>query len=115
MLARQFTLKKDKEFKRVEQEGQLLQSDSFGLAFYNRQDQENSHFGFIVSLKMSKEAVQRNRIKRALSEAVRYLLKDMQPGYDIVFLTKPESLRRSTDQLMKETKAALERAGLVRC
>lgn len=112
MLARQFNLSDRKNFERVEKEGQILQSESFGLGVFDRQDKESSHFGFVVSTKISKEAVQRNRIKRALSEAVRFEMGYVKPGYDVVFLAKGICVKKSTDELMREVKEALKKAGL---
>lgn len=114
MLARQFTLRETKNFERVETQGKMFQSESFGLGFFNREDSDPSRFGFIVSTKISKEAVQRNRIKRALSEAVRYEMAYLKPGYDAVFLAKGVSTKKSTDALMHEVKEALGKAGLTK-
>ncbi|OGM56209.1 ribonuclease P protein component [Candidatus Woesebacteria bacterium RIFCSPHIGHO2_12_FULL_46_16] len=114
MLARQFTLRETKNFERVEAQGKMFQSESFGLGFFNREDSEPSRFGFIVSTKISKEAVQRNRIKRALSEAVRYEMAYLKPGHDAVFLAKGVSTKKSTDALMHEVKEALGKAGLTK-
>ena len=114
MLARKFTLRDRRNFERVEKEGEMYQSESFGLGFFKRGDEESSRFGFVISSKISKESVSRNRIKRALSEAVRFELVYVKAGYDVVFLAKGISTKKSTDQLMKETQGALEKAGLTK-
>ena len=114
MLARRFTLKGVINFKKVQKEGRIVQSGSFGLAYLNRGDSEASLYGFIVSTKICKEAVNRHRIARALSEAVRYLLTEIKPGYNIVFLAKAISPKKSTDILMHEVKPALEKAKLLK-
>ncbi len=112
MLARKYTLSDKKTFERIEKEGKVFQSESFGLGIYKREDGGPSRFGFVVSTKISKEAVQRNRIKRALSEAVRFEMSYIKPGYDVVFLAKGISARKPTDELMGEVRMALEKAGL---
>ena len=58
--------------------------------------------------------MQRNRIKRALSEAVRYEMAYLKPGHDAVFLAKGVSTKKSTDALMHEVKEALGKAGLTK-
>ena len=113
MLARTYSLKGQENFEKVEKEGKLVRFDSFGLAYLKRNDSDVPRFGFIVSLKVSKDAVQRNRIKRALSEAVRLMVNDTKKGYDVVFLARPESARRGTDVLMRETQAAFIKAELL--
>jgi len=99
-------------FKEVLDKGKMVQSDSFGIAIVKREDEEVPKFGFIVSTKVSKEAVQRNRIKRALSEAVRFMTSDIKSGYDVVFLAKQRAARSSTDVLMNEVREAIKTAGL---
>lgn len=112
MLSRQFTLKGESEFEKVRNEGRLFQFDSFGLSVLERGDDKNPRFAFIVSSKVSKEAVQRNRIKRALSEAVRFEMTRLKKGFDAIFLAKQISMTKSTDELMREVREALEAAGL---
>ena len=92
----------------------MVQSESFGIAYLKRDDDESSKFGFIVSTKIAKESVTRHRIMRALSEEVRYLFTNIIPGYDVVFLAKPISLKKSTDALMHEVPPALEKAKLLK-
>ena len=114
MLARRLTLKKGTDFKRIQKEGKTIQSESFGLAFLNRGDSEASLYGFVISTKIAKESVARHRVARALSEAVRYLLTEIKPGYNVVFLAKPICLRKSTDELMREVRPILEKAKLLK-
>jgi ribonuclease P protein component len=112
MLATKYNLKGDANFRRVEKEGKVFQSDTFGLAFYEREDKEDPRFGFIVSNKISNESTLRNRVKRALKAAVRYELTLLKNGVDVVFLAKQNILRKTTEDIMNEVRAALARAKL---
>jgi ribonuclease P protein component len=114
MLARFYTLKGEVSFKRVQKEGRLRSFDSFGLSVYERGDAEHSNFGFVVSTKISKESASRHRIARALSEAIRLMLMEIRPGYDVVFLAKPVCLKKSTEELMREVHPAMEKAKLLK-
>ena len=114
MLSRQFTLKGKEAFEKVRNEGRLFQFDSFGLSVLERGDAEHPRFAFIVSSKVSKEAVQRNRIKRALSEAVRFEMTRLKKGFDAIFLAKQIGTKKPTDGLMREVRDALEGAGLTK-
>lgn len=107
MLASIFTLKGDKNYERVRNEGKLFQSKNFGVSIYFRNDDTNSRFGFVVSTKISKNATQRNRIKRALNESVRHNLYILKNGYDVVYLAKPSIESVSTDEIMAENKEFL--------
>ncbi len=56
--------------------------------------------GFVVSKRVSKHAVERNRIKRLLSEAIRPVLPGISGGWDIVISAR--NLASSTDVYMFE-------------
>jgi ribonuclease P protein component len=114
MLAKKFKLTGSKDYARVQESGKVFQSDSFGIAYLGRGDSNPSRFGFIVSTKIAKEAVDRNRCKRAMSEAVRIDSINLLPGYDVVFLAKTNISRVSTSDIMKEVRLSLTKAGLMK-
>jgi ribonuclease P protein component len=47
-----------------------------------------SRFSFIVSKKTAKHAVDRNRMKRIISESIRLRLLEIKPGFDCVIVAK---------------------------
>ena len=89
-------------FARVEIDGKLYQSKLFGIAIYDRHDNSNSKFGFIISTKISKKAVTRNKIKRLISEAIRTHLDNIRDGLDVVFLLKPLVTKVSDEEIKNE-------------
>lgn len=107
MLHSRNRLKKKINFARIEIDGSMYQSKSFGMGMYNRNDDEPSHFGFIISTKISKKAVVRNRIKRIMSEVIRENLDKLKNGYDILFLIKHQAAKMSKEELEKETYATI--------
>lgn len=113
MLARKYSLKGKKEFLKVEKEGRLYQYESFGLAVLDSGKDVPPKFAFVVSTKVSKEAVHRNRVKRALSEAVRVLAGYVKRGLKVVFLAKGVSIKKSTDALMREVQTAFKKSELL--
>lgn len=102
MLASKNRLKKKVNFARIEIDGTMIQSKSFGMGIYNRNDSDPSRFGFIISTKISKKAVIRNKLKRIMSDAVRLCLNRTKNGYDVLFLVKPHVLKTSRIELEKE-------------
>jgi len=114
MLSTKYSLSGKENFERVEKDGRMFQSESFGLSVLAKGDESISRFGFIVSNRISGDAVQRNRIKRALKAAVKYSLTEIPNGYDVVFLAKPSSLRKNTDILILEAKQALREVNLLK-
>lgn len=74
---------------------------------------EPTKFGFAASLKFSKKAVERNKVKRWMRETVRAMIKDVELGKEIVFLINPkfpkeklslELIRESIEKLLKQAK-----------
>ena len=114
MLAKKFKLTGAKDYARVQNDGKIYQSNNFGIAYLDRKDDDTSRFGFIISTKISKDAVERNRCKRAMSEAVRIDSVNLVPGHDVVFLAKPGISKISTSQIMKEVCVSLRNAGLMK-
>ena len=102
MLAAIHRLHKQEDFKEIKNKGKLFQSINFGAQVLKKEKKDTSRFAFVVSTKISKEAVQRNRIKRAMREAVRHRLDTVGKGYDIVFLAKTGIKKKSTEEIMNE-------------
>jgi len=107
MLSSKYRLKKKINFARIEIDGEMIQSKSFGMGIYDRKDDEPSHFGFIISTKISKKAVVRNKIKRIMSEAIRINLDKLKNGFDVLFLIKPSAVKLDRETLEKETHEAI--------
>lgn len=114
MLAKKLKITGAKDYARVQNEGLVFQSNSFGVAYVHREDSQPSKFGFIVSNKIAKDAVDRNRLKRAMSEAVRLNTIRLVEGFDVVFLTKSSILKVSTSDIMKEVVNSLQKIGLIK-
>lgn len=107
MLASKNRLKKKINFARIEIDGKMIQSKSFGMGIYNRKDNEPSRFGFVISTKISKKAVIRNRIKRIMSEVIRKNLNNLKEGYDVLFLIKHQAAKITKEELENETYAII--------
>lgn len=88
MLPLKNRLKKKKDFERILKQGKGFTEDFLFLKII-KNDFKVSRVGFIVSKKISKKAVRRNKIKRRLREIAYSYLDKIQPGFDLVFLTKP--------------------------
>ena len=71
-------------------------------AILKRDDNDPSKFAFVISTKISKLAVHRNRIKRSMNEGIRRNLRDIPKGYDFVFLTKRSIGGKTTEEIIEE-------------
>lgn len=69
----------------------------------------SSRFGIIISTRIDKKAVTRNKLRRQLSEVLRTNLSSIKAGYDIVFFTKKNILNIDYKTLEKEVIKGLKR------
>jgi len=81
-------LKKTSDIRNVFKQGRLSK-EGFLIFKTVKNDLNKSRFGFIVSQKVSKQAVVRNKIKRRLRGAVMKKLKEIKTGTDNIFIALP--------------------------
>jgi ribonuclease P protein component len=74
----------------------------------NRRDGAPPRIGFTVTKKLG-TAVERNRIRRRLREAVRISVQDrLKPGFDYVFVGRSGTAGRDFGKLISDIRAALD-------
>jgi ribonuclease P protein component len=67
-----------------------------------------SRFGFVVSKKIDKRAVVRNRLRRQLAGAVLALVSEIKPGWGIIFLVKKSLIGQEFTAIKNETARCLK-------
>ena len=88
-------LKKRRDFL-LAAKGRKVARRAFVLESRRRDDDGPARFGFTISKRVSKKAVERNRIRRRLREAVRVLAASRsRPGYDYVLVGRRSALSQS--------------------
>ena len=100
MLPKENRLKKEKEFEAVFKGGRTLKGKSVFLKYLINVT-DKTRIGFVVSKKISKLAVERNKVKRRMREIIRLKKKDIKEGLSIVIISLP-SIKGMTYQEMKE-------------
>ncbi len=88
MLGKHYRLTKKKDFEKIFKEGKGLRKEFLAVKVRENQLKE-SRFGFVVSQKISKKAVVRNKIKRRLREIVRLKINHIKKGFDVVLIALP--------------------------
>ncbi|GAC1364864.1 MAG: ribonuclease P protein component [Ktedonobacteraceae bacterium] len=111
-LNRALRLRKNSDFQRVRQQGRSTGSRLLILAWAPN-EQAVLRVGFVVSKRVSKHAVERNYIKRLLSEAVRPVLSVLPSGWDVVFSAKSQALGVDLPTLTQDVSQLLRRARLL--
>ncbi len=111
MLLKKHRLRKKKDFERVSEKGKLLTKDFLVLKTV-KNNLKLARVGLVVSRKVSKKAVQRNKVKRKLREAVRNNIRKIKVGYDLIFFTKKGIEKKSFSEIKKMVEDLLVRAKL---
>lgn len=100
MFAKRNRLKKTADFKRVFKDGKHAAGDLTEMIFLQN-SLDVCRFGFITSLKVSKKATVRNKIRRRLTETVKLFASSIKKGYDIIFIVKPKIVGKTQQDLIK--------------
>jgi ribonuclease P protein component len=90
MLQRKNRLSAEKDLSRLFRKGRLFHGTVLSARVL-RNSGEATRVAFVVSTKVSKRATTRNLVKRRLREAVRASLGELQPGWDIVIIVRPQA------------------------
>ncbi len=114
MLAKKYRLTASTDFKKVQGAGKTFQSQNFGIAILDRKDSLPTRFAFVISTKVAKDAVDRNTIRRHMSETIRLMTNDIKSGLDVVFLAKTSIIRVPAESLVREVRNAVRESGLMK-
>ena len=112
MLKKQYRIRKQKEFENVFNKGRYVSEWFLTLKFVSN-DLGFSRFGFIISNKVSKKAVERNRAKRLLRESIRLFQNKIKPQIDFVFIAKKEIIGKDFAEVNDCVEKLLKRSGLL--
>ncbi len=112
MLKKNNRITKDKEFEKIFKKGKGKYSSILGIKVINN-NLEDSRFGIIVSTKISKKAVERNKIKRQIREIIKKYLPNVNIGKDIVVITLPKIKEANFEQIEKSFIFCLKKLKLI--
>ena len=113
MLYAKHRLTKDKDIERVYKSGRSFFMRDLGIRVA-KNNLKTSRFAVVTSVKTSKKAVERNKLKRRLREIIRKeILPNAKQGYDGVIMTKKSLLELSFDELKDITLKLFKKAKLV--
>ena len=113
MLPKENRLKKKKEFEAIFKGGRSLRSLSFFLKYLGN-GTENTKVGFVVSKKVSKRAVERNKAKRRLREAFREVKDEIREGVSVVVVANPSIKDRAFKEIKEEVSSILKKGELIK-
>jgi ribonuclease P protein component len=106
-------LKKRRDFLAAAK-GHKAPRQAFVLESVRRADEGPPRFGFTVSRRTARSAVERNRIRRRLREAVRAMEPEARPGVDYVLVGRRSALSQPFSELTAAVAEALRAASAAR-
>jgi len=109
MLKKQNRLRGEKDFEKIIKKGERFW-DIFLFLKVIKNNLMIVRVGLVISRKVSKKAVERNRIKRQLSEILRIKINEINSGYDLVFFVKKGIKTRSFSEIKESVEALLKSA-----
>jgi ribonuclease P protein component len=115
-MKRAYRLRRPEQFRRARREGRSFSSPLLTLNVVPGR-RRRTRCGFVVGKQIG-TAVRRNRAKRRVREAVRLLIPQISPGYDIVFVVRSPDLvtapfaaiRQVVEQLLRRARIWNEQA-----
>ena len=99
MLKKQNRLTKKKDFERIFKQGRGFKENALFLKIVEK-EAGPTKVGIIVSKKVSKKAVERNKVKRRIREIVRKI--EFKQGFDIIIITHPSAKDLSFEEIKEQ-------------
>lgn len=112
MLARGFRLSKATDFTRTYKYGKSYNHTDFYIKALAVQA-PNSRFAVVAPKKISKRAVDRNRIRRRLYEIIRVNFGKIKPGYTIIVTAKTDISTLNPKQLESAIISGLKKLSVI--
>lgn len=102
-------IKKKKDFDLIFKKGASFKN-SFLILRVIKNNLDQTRFGFVVSQKVSKKAVVRNKIRRRLSEVIKNGFKNTKTGIDIIFISLPGIDKKEFSEIKEAVRDLLAKA-----
>lgn len=113
-MAKVETIKKNNDFQAVFSSGQVFGNKHFVL-HYVRNHKKMNRIGVIVSKKVSKKAVDRNRIRRQVKEIFRKNNGKLKQGYDLIVIAKTSCIDTDFNIMESSFMHLFYKKGLKQC
>ena len=110
-MQRKFRLTRSTDFKRVRRTGKSY-AHPFVVLVVQTSETPRVRVGVTAGRSVG-GAVQRNRAKRLLREAMRPLLPDLYPGWDLILIARPALASKSLQEIRQVLTGLLRRARVI--
>ena len=109
MLPKLNRIVKKKDFDGIFKNSKSLKNDLLVLRA-GKNSLDVARFGFIVSLKVSKKATVRNKIRRRLSAVAQAEIKNIKNGTDLILIALPRAANKDFSEIKAALKELLNKA-----
>lgn len=100
--------------KRVYQQGQTVRGQVFSIKYLPNPKRKDYRLAVVVSRKVHKSAVARNRIRRRIYEAVRLMEAEITEPHDIIISIYSDTLLdEPAKSLQRQLRQQLKKAGIL--
>ncbi|HNY36214.1 MAG TPA: ribonuclease P protein component [Candidatus Pacearchaeota archaeon] len=113
MLPKENRLKKEKEFEAVFKGGRTLKGKYVFLR-YLINGTDKTRIGFVVSKKISKLAVVRNKVKRRMRDIVRLKRNKLKEGLSIVVVSLPSITKMTYKEIKEDLENLLSKGEIIK-
>jgi len=97
----------------VYRNGKSIRTPSITLKYTPNPKRKHSRFAIVISKKVIKSAVGRNRLRRRIYEVIRLNLPNLKPSHDVVIMVfSSEVLNLDHKALQKQIRQIFTQAGL---
>lgn len=107
MLPRKNRITRKSEYDLIKKAGTLIKTDYLTILFIKKVGQKNPRFGIIVSNKISKRAVQRNKIRRSLRHAIMELSGKIS-NFDYLIIVRKNLLETDKFEIVNMLESKLK-------
>lgn len=113
MLPKENRLKKEKEFEAVFKGGRTIKGKYVFLR-YLINGTDKTRIGFVVSKKISKLAVVRNKVKRRMRDIVRLKRNELKEGLSIVVVSLPSITKMTYKEIKEDLENLLNKGEIIK-
>ncbi len=106
-------LKHWQDFRRVYQQGKRLRHTHLLLRILPCDSQLPTRFGITISVKVSKRANVRNRIKRQIRAIILQFSPRIKPGFDVVLVVLPQGIECNYEHFLRELEQLFHQAKII--
>ena len=115
MLSHRYRFHGHRSLRYLYQHGERYQTKTLTLRYSKNSHRVHSRYAIIISKKVLKSAVKRNRLRRRIYEVIRTHQDDLPKGYDVaISIFSSELLELPHAELTKQLDQLFRQSGLVK-